>query len=762
MGVLSTPADKADLALLARLCGITSRFWDNQGRRHQTRDATRQALLSAMGVAWEDPARRREEIHRRQDELCNRLLPQVATVWLGPTAHLPVAVRLPGPDVPSGLKAAGELVAEDGTRLPWEGRLTWPARPVFRRTPDGWRGMADLRLPPEVAPGHYEVHLEIPGPGGHEMGHGRLIAAPPRAFLPACVAEGARLFGLNLPLYALRSRHNWGIGDFTDLGDAMAWAGELGAAFVGINPLHAGLPGALSDPSPYSPATRLFTNFLYLDLRAVPEMAHCPEAREYLGGTAGRSLLRRLRAAALLPYPEVYAVKRDILARLYEVFRREHGGTPPKSDRGREFQEFCRRQDLYLHDFALYVALAEFHGTSDWRRWPREYRSRSAPAVAEFAVQQRQAVEFWQYVQWLAAQQLARVRARAQAAGLPFSLYQDLALGAAPGGFETWAFPHLFAQGAATGAPPDAFNPKGQNWGLPPFIPERLRESGYDLFIRTLRANLPPGGMLRLDHVMGLFRLFWIPEAPEVPGAYVRYPARDLLAILTLESHRARTLIVGEDLGTVAPVIRRELARRRIFSYKVFIFEREADGRFRPPAAYPSQALAATTTHDLPTLAGYWQGEDIALKTRFHLYPQPSLAAADTQARERDRVFLLEALAAEGLLPAEDLPRLAASPGLPPEVRWGVLEYLARSRAALLEVRLEEVFGLVAQQNLPGTLDEHPNWRQKFPLNLEEMRSSPEAAELAARLGPHRGRPASLAPPAPEGPPQPKPRRPAG
>lgn len=745
MGIVSTASGSGDLALLARLCGITPRFWDNQGRQHRTRDVTRRALLRAMGVAWEDPVRRRQEIQKRQ-EVLNRLLPPVLTLWLTPGARLRLTVRLPVPEVPAALEAGGELVAEDGRRLPLAGTLVWPARSRWQETPAGWQTVAGLRLPREVTPGYYEIHLQVTGPGIREEAKARLIAAPPAAYLPGCLSGGQRLFGLNLPLYAIRSRHNWGIGDFADLADAMDWAGELGAAFVGINPLHAALPGALSDPSPYSPATRLFTNFLYLDLSAVPEMARCPEAREYLKGAQGRALLRRLRATALLSYPEVYAVKRDILERLYEVFRREHGGEPPKSERGREFQGFCRQKDQYLHDFALYMALAEFHGTSDWRRWPPEYHSRQAPAVGDFALHQRAAVEFWQYVQWLAAQQLARVRQRSQAAGLPFSLYQDLALGAAPGGFETWAFPHLFARGAATGAPPDAFNPKGQNWGLPPLIPERLRESGYDLFIRTLRANLPPGGMLRMDHVMGLFRLFWIPEEPEVPGAYVQYPARDLLAILSLESHRAGTLIIGEDLGTVAPAIRRELARRRIFSYKVFIFEREPDGRFRAPAAYPSQALAATTTHDLPTLAGYWQGEDIVLKTRFHLYPQAQMAAQDSQARERDRALLLEALATEGLIPAEEVPRLAASPSLPPQVRWGVLEYLARSRAALLEVRLEEVFGLVAQQNLPGTLDEHPNWRQKFPLNLEEMRRAPEAQELAARLRPHRGWP----PPSPD------------
>jgi len=745
MVFVKVPAERSHLALLARLCGITPRYWDNQGRRHYTSAATCGALLAAMGVAWESPEERRREIVRRQEET-DRLLPPVMALWLRPRPRLPLAVRLPRPEPVPGLAAAGELMGEDGRRLSFAGPLRWAAPPRWRQNPAGWRGLALVALPPELAPGYYELKVEVTGPGFRETGDSRLIAAPLAAFLPECLAGGHRLFGLNLPLYALRSERNWGIGDFSDLGAAMDWAGELGAAFVGINPLHAGLPEAISDPSPYSPATRLFTNFLYLDLSAVPEMAHCPEARDYLSTPGGLGLLTRLRAATLLPYPEVYAIKREVMHRLYVAFRREHGGEPPRTARGREFRRFCDERDRHLHDYALYVALAEFHGTSDWRLWPPAYRSREAPAVADFAAHQREQVEFWQYAQWLAAGQLQGVRERAQAAGLPFSLYQDLALGAAPGGFETWAYPHLFAQGAATGAPPDAFNPKGQNWGLPPLIPERLRQSGFDLFIRTLRANLPPGGMLRLDHVMGLFRLFWIPEQARVPGAYVRYPAAELLAILALESHRARTLIVGEDLGTVSPAIRRELARRRIFSYRVFIFEREADGRFRAPEDYPAQALAATTTHDLPTLAGYWQGEDITLKTRFHLYPQPSLALVDTQARERDRVLLVEALSAQGLLPPEARERLLASPVLPPEVRWGVLEYLARSRAALLEVRLEEVFGLVAQQNLPGTRDEHPNWRQKFPLTLEEMRLTPEAAELAARLGPYRGRKAEQIP----------------
>jgi 4-alpha-glucanotransferase len=276
---------------------------------------------------------------------------------------------------------------------------------------------------------------------------------------------------------------------------------------------------------------------------------------------------------------------------------------------------------------------------------------------------------------------------------------------------------------------------------LPPLIPERLRASGYQLFIDTLRANSPPGGMLRMDHVMGLFRLLWIPQGAAAPqGAYVNYPARELLAILALESVRRRTLIIGEDLGTVPPRIRRKLNQAGVFSYRVFYFERDGQNRFLPPEAYPTRALATVTTHDLPTLKGFWQGHDLALKRRLNLYSEARLAEADAAAREQDRRLLMEALQGRGLLPDGALFDPGARDCCPLELREAVLTYLAQSEAALLEVRLEEIFGAPEQQNLPGTKKEHPNWRIKLPLTLDRMAGSPEPARLAARLNEARGR----------------------
>jgi 4-alpha-glucanotransferase len=564
-----------------------------------------------------------------------------------------------------------------------------------------------------------------------------LIAAPSRVYAPADLEGGGRAWGLNLPLYALRSRSNWGVGDFGDLGQATQWAASLGAAFVGVNPLHALGGWGAADPSPYSPVSRIFLNVLYLSLEASPELADCQEARTIMASPDFQAAKARLAAAPQVCYQEVRSLKGRVLERLYRTFCARHGapGDPPRTPRGQEFARFVAARGESLARFGQFCALADHFQQDDWRCWPEPYRHPENPAVARFTRERPREVGFAQYGQWLAATQLDRVCHEARNRGLAFTLYQDLALGSSPGGFDTWAHQELFAQGPAIGAPPDAFNPKGQNWGLPPLIPERLRASGYQLFMDTLRANTPPGGMLRMDHVMGLFRLLWIPRGAEASrGAYVVYPARELLAILALESRRRQTLIIGEDLGTVPPRIRRELGKSGVFSYRVFYFERDGNGDFLPPEAYPARSMATVTTHDLPTLAGFWQGRDLELKRSLDLYPTAALADADARGRERDRRLLTTALERQGLLPPRANCQIEGGAACPVELCGAVQEYVARSASALMEVRLEEIFGLPDQQNLPGTHTEHPNWRIKFPPTLEEMAESPEPSRLAARL----------------------------
>jgi 4-alpha-glucanotransferase len=731
------------IAALGSLCGITAQYWDNFGRRHRTSQATYRDLLSAMGVPWEDPESLDREIARRCLGSWGALLEPVQVIAPAPAgAGAAVRVWSDTPEPPAVVDVLGELVGESGERYHWEARLQPAGRLESRAVPGGFRLALKVPLPAGLELGYYELNLKVRSGGREETGRSRLIAAPPRVYAPSWLEGGHRAWGFNVPLYALRGQADWGVGDFGDLMTVIRWAGSLGAAFVGVNPLHAPGGQKAADPSPYSPTSRIFFNVLYLCLEAALEMADCREARELLAGPEFQALKARLAEAHLVEYGEVRRLKRRVLELLYRTFCQGHGAPEsPRTDRGREFAQFVAAGGQALARFGQFGALADHFRQGDWRRWPAPYQHPEAPAAAAFVREHPKEVGVFQYGQWLAAAQLGQVCREAQEQGLPFTLYEDLALGASPGGFDTWAYQELFAQGPVIGAPPDAFNPKGQNWGLPPLIPERLRNSGYQLFIDILRANLPPGGMLRVDHVMGLFRLLWIPKgAPAARGAYVNYPARELLAILALESVRRQALIIGEDLGTVLPRIRRDLGKSGVLSYRVFYFERDGEHRFLPPEAYPPRAMAAVTTHDLPTLTGYWQGHDLALKRKLHLYPDPDLAETDAAVRAEDCRHMLMALQNRGLLPQGAAGEFAAGGPCPWELREAVLTYLAQSNAALMEVRLEEIFGVAEQQNLPGTKKEHPNWRIKLPVTLDQMAASPEPARLAARLNQARGK----------------------
>jgi 4-alpha-glucanotransferase len=724
-----------ELRTLARMCGITMEFRDNFGVRRHTSRATMEALLTAMGVPCGTPGETRDSLEQCVRRPTDRLLPPVTVATPGTDHCLLLNLRWPRSEIPSRLEMAGEFTDEGGAKREWLPSASHLSLRTAQPSGNDYHLQLSLPLPHDLPLGYYDLKFNVKIAGRENSGATYLAVSPGQAYIPPDLENGARLWGLNLPLYALRSRHNWGIGDFGDLGAATAWARELGAAFVGVNPLHAPQPGTNADPSPYSPTSRLFLNFLYISLENVPELQESPEAQALLTSPDFQADLSRLKNSPLVAYPEIRPLKRKFLQILFGAFVENHGPPEaPRTPRGRDFARFVAEGGKALQNFSLFQAILDYQKNKDWRRWPQNLQHPDSPAVAAFTREHQRDLTFYQYVQWLAAGQRQEVWQKAALAGLPFTLYQDLALGAAPGGFETWGHPGLFARGAAIGSPPDAFNLKGQNWGLPPLIPKKLEDSGYHLFIDIMRANLPPGGIVRLDHVMGLFRLYWIPKGLDpLHGAYVRYPARELLGLLTLESQRRRTLVIGEDLGTVAPSIRRNLARCRIFSYRVFYFERKGkkDNNFAAPKDYPRQAMACVTTHDLPTLAGYWEGRDLDLRQQLNLYPSPQLAEQDAAWRAQDRGLLVAALVRENLVP----PDYSPPPDLcPEEIRRGVLAYVGRSRAALVEARLEDFLGLTAQQNLPGTIDQHPNWRQKIFQTLEELRQNPEIIRLADTL----------------------------
>ena len=391
-----------------------------------------------------------------------------------------VQVFTPSAALPSPLRLAAALTAESGQQFDWQAEFSGSPTAASRAVPGGFRHRLELRIPEELSLGYYELQLRVEAGGRTESGQTRLIVAPERTYLPECLNAGRRLWGFNLPLYALRRAHNWGIGDFGDLRAVMAWAASLGAAFVGVNPLHARSALPESDPSPYSPTSRLFYNLLYLDLDEVPELELSPEVQALLAGREFQAARHDLRQGPVVPYDRVFRLKRRVLELLFQAFQEHHGGPEaPTTPRGREFAGFIQAKGESLKNLGAFGALTEHFQEGDWRRWPREYQDPGSPAVAEFASQQPREIRLCQYGHWLAATQLQEVAESARRRGLPFSLYQDLALGVGAAGFDTWAYPSLFARGVTIGAPPDAFNPRGQNWGIPPIIPQALRESGY-------------------------------------------------------------------------------------------------------------------------------------------------------------------------------------------------------------------------------------------------------------------------------------------
>ncbi|HEY5900481.1 MAG TPA: malto-oligosyltrehalose synthase [Burkholderiales bacterium] len=511
---------------------------------------------------------------------------------------------------------------------------------------------------------------------------------PGRCYEPELLAQGGRVWGFMVQLYGVRSKRNWGIGDFGDLRTLLEIAAAKGAAVVGVNPLHA------TQGSPYSPSSRLALNFLYLDIEALPEYPACAAAQRLVGTRAFQRMLQRLRAAELVDYPGVAQAKREVL----ELLFRQAKATKPK-----------------FATYAVFETLREKYG-GGWESWPKEYRDPDSAAVRAFARKNARRVAFHEYVQERARAQLASVQRRAHQLGMPIGLYVDLALGADRGGAEVWADQRAYALDASAGAPPDEFNPRGQDWGLPPYSPRALQASAYRPFIELLDANMPEGGALRMDHVMALSRLFWIPRgADSSEGGYVHYPVDDLIAVLAAQSRKHRCIVIGEDLGTVSADLRQKLNQAGLLSYRPLVFERRPDGEFASPGEYPRDALVCVTTHDLPTWRGYWAAHDLDWRRKLHLSVDEAKELGD---RKSDQQKLARALEREGL---DRSVRSAHA-------------FIARTPCKIALLQPEDMLEVLEQPNLPGTVDEHPNWRRKLPLALEAWATDARLKETAEAM----------------------------
>jgi 4-alpha-glucanotransferase len=695
------------LHVLAGAHGVAVEFWDWKGTHRTMTDETIRTVLTALGVSATDDAAVAESLGQLDLAPWRRTLPPVVVTREGhsPWVHV---------HVPDGERVHVWIELEQGG----PGRNAWPVDHwVEPREVDGVRtGRATVQVPSDLPLGWHRIHAEI-GDGRHETTV--LVVTPSRLQLPPALQERRR-WGLMTQRYPVRSDRSGGVADLADHAEIASWGAELGADFVLVNPLHAAEPVAPMEPSPYLPTTRRFANPVYLRVEEVPEAAYLDAgSRARVDALAARA--HALDTEDVIDRDAAWALKDEALRILFAA--------EPTSGRARAFAAFRAAQGEGLERFATWSAIAVAHGATG-ASWPAGLDDPTSPEVAEFASENADEVTYHCWLQWLLDEAQARTQRAALDAGMRLGVVTDLAVGVHPEGADAWALRDVLASGVTVGAPPDQFNQLGQNWHQPPWHPGRLAEAGYAPFRDMVRAVLKDSGGIRVDHVIGLFRLWWVPEGrTAAEGTYVRYDHEAMVGILCLEAARAVAFVVGEDLGVVEPSAREFLLERGVLGSSILWFEWTPDGRPLPPEDYRELCLASVTTHDLPPTAGYLDLAHVELRAELGLLTRSVAEESAVEHEAIDRVT--GALADRGFLaPGADRD----------EVLVGLHRWITATPSRLLGVALSDLVGDKRIINQPGTEDEYPNWRVPLTdttgrlLGLEGAQRVPLAGRIAAVL----------------------------
>ncbi|WP_158968201.1 4-alpha-glucanotransferase [Paraglaciecola sp. L3A3] len=714
---------------LVTCCGIESNYTDAWGKPTTIDNSTKQKLLQVMGYQVDKP----ELLEKQLEDSTHK-------TWLSPlnpvqvvrnNQSLQIVVRLPIELVTDNYLAKvtteqGEVIAYEFS--PIDGQL---ANVCHIQDVEFQEYIIDLPL--ALPLGYHSLALVI---DDDELATMRLIMAPVACFKPKALLEGQKVWGLSVQLYCLKSDSNWGVGDFTDLSYLVEKAAAQGAHFIGLNPIHALYPANPDICSPYGPSSRRWLNFIYIDVTALDGYEQT-SVQNIVNHLDFQQQLTAARESEQVDYKTVTELKLKALESIFEYQNKKHLSSNSKINKA--FKSFVADGGDSLQTLAVYDALQEHLASQGKENWgwpvfPTEFSDYTSPKVKTFAKKHALRVKFYSWLQWQAALQFEKANDVAMNNEMHVGLYRDLAVGVSEGSAEVWGNKALYCTTASVGAPPDVLGPLGQTWGLPPMDPEVLYQQQYQPIIDLFNANMHATGALRIDHVMALLRLWWVPKGESAKaGGYVYYPVDDLLAILALESHRHQSMVIGEDLGTVPEEIRAKLADNGVYSYRVFFFEQAKDGGFYSPKHYPTQSMSTLTTHDMPTLSGFWHCHDLQLGKELGLYPTEDILQDLYASRHENKQAILDTLHGHNSI-SDEISCDVNYVGMSQSLNHGMQLHMAAGSSELLSLQLEDWLQMDKPVNVPGTFNEYPNWRRKLTRNLQDIFTDASLDQLAANL----------------------------
>lgn len=711
---------------LAELVGFHESYTDAYGKQVYAKDEAQRSLLNAMGYNLDNDAAIQQHISQLSEKSWREALPVCHIAKCEEEQHN-IVISLP---VTNESSLSWVITTESGEEIKHNVALT--ALYLVAENSFDNNHYAKYQLPlPVLEQGYHQFTINVNG----KSQSCPLIYAPKSCYSPEQASKN-KVWGYAAQLYSLKSDTNWGLGDFGDLQNLVKKSAENGASAIGLNPLHPLYQNNPSHRSPYSPTSRCFLNSLYIDVPSVPNFKHCQAALELVASDEFIAKINFAKDAKLIDYPAVADIKYQVLELLFTDLVSSNKKTKLYKELNAEFTEFKLSQGDDLLQFSTFDALYEHFRNLDenaygWTNWPADYQQPKSEAVEKFKKSHANRINYFSFLQWLAHRQLTDVADNAKDSGMPIGLYLDLAVGCDGSGVDVWSDQEVYVAGAAVGAPPDIMNSLGQDWGLTPINPVALQQQGYMPLVKALRSNMQYAGALRIDHILGLMRQYWVaPGMAAHEGIFITFPLADILRIIALESQREHCVVIGEDLGTVPDGFGEIMHAAGLLSYKVLFIERWESGLFKRPELYSDQSMVTVSTHDLPTLAGWWTGRDLEWRQNLDLYPNPETGPNERRDRITDRQLLISALKDLNVIDHNALPEQTPAK-MNTELTLAVQKYLAQAPSYVQLIPLEDSLEIVEQVNIPGTIDEHPNWRQKLPVTLNEFWKKDSVIKLA-------------------------------